>query len=371
MNSTNLGMSNKDNYRNMEPNIDSCIEAQRKTVLIIDDTPGNIDLLRGVLSPKYNVSIAKSAEIALSVLERLHPDLILLDIMMPEMNGYELCVNLKSDPKYSGIPVIFVTAMNSAEDEAKGFEVGAVDFITKPISKDITLSRVRLHIALAEQHKRDRCMLEKRTEQLEEALESAVKMLSDAASFKDHDTEEHMWRMAEYSALLAEDIGWEKSSVEMLKLASPMHDMGKIGIPDSILTAPRKLTADEWEVMKTHPEIGHRILDRSSAPLFKMAGEIALNHHERWDGTGYPKGLVGKSIPMSARIVALADVFDSLTMRRAYKPSWPIEDAYEYIQENAGMHFDPELVERFIQLDCKIRIIKSRWDSVIDGGDEI
>lgn len=334
--------------------------------MVIDDMADNIDLLRAVLAPQYHVSIAKSAEAALGVLECLQPDLILLDIMMPEMNGYELCNVLKADSRLKHIPIIFVTAMTSEQDESKGFEMGAVDFITKPIAKKTLLSRIRTHMALAERNKRDRGMLEERTAQLEDALTSAIKMLSEAASFKDQDTENHMWRMADYCALLAKDIGWDDEQVETFKLAAPMHDMGKVGIPDAILTAPRKLTPDEWEIMKTHPEIGRSILSKSRAPLFQVAAEIAMNHHERWDGTGYPKGFAGEDIPMSARIVALADVFDALTMPRAYKPSWSIEDAYDYIKENARLHFDPNLVERFIKLDSGIREIKASWDGALE-----
>ncbi|WCN09137.1 HD domain-containing phosphohydrolase [Marinomonas mediterranea] len=361
-----MGEMNKNDNNGSTLLIDGANTSSRKTVMVIDDMADNIDLLRAVLAPQYHVSIAKSAEAALGVLERLQPDLILLDIMMPDMNGYELCDVLKADSRLKHIPIIFVTAMTSEQDESKGFEMGAVDFITKPIAKKTLLSRVRTHITLAERNKHDRLMLEERTAQLEDALTSAIKMLSEAASFKDQDTEDHMWRMADYCALLAKDIGWEDDLVEMFKLAAPMHDMGKIGIPDAILTAPRKLTPDEWEVMKTHPELGQRILSKSDAPLFQVAAEVAMNHHERWDGTGYPQGLAGEDIPMSARIVALADVFDSLTMPRAYKPSWPVEDAYDYIKENARLHFDPDLVERFIKLDSGIREIKASWDGALE-----
>ncbi|RDL46226.1 two-component system response regulator [Marinomonas piezotolerans] len=334
-----------------------------KSVLVVDDMPDNIDILRGILSKRYEVRVAKSGPMALKSISSKLPDLILLDIMMPEMNGFEVCAEIKRNPKTSHIPVIFITAMTSVDDEKKGFEAGAVDFITKPITPLTTLARVNNHIALAQQDKRNKLIIDQRTEQLKEALVAAVKMLSEAGTYNDEDTGSHMWRMADYSALLASKMGLDDEEAERIRLAAPMHDTGKIGIPDSILKAPRKLTPEEWETMKRHPEIGAEILGKSQSPLFDMAAEIAMAHHERWDGSGYPKGLKGEAIPLTARIVALADVFDALTMERPYKKAWSIEDAYQYIRENAGSHFDPSLVEVFIAQDADIRAIKKLWDA--------
>lgn len=334
----------------------------RKSVLLVDDHADNIDILKGILKDHYDLFAAKNGQMALKVVIAKQPDLVLLDIMMPGMNGYEVCEQIKANPETAHIPVIFITAMSSIEDEQHGFEVGAVDFITKPITPLTTLARVANHIALAEQDRRNRLIIEQRTSQLKEALISAVHMLSEAGTYNDENTGSHMWRMADYCAVLARAIGWPEDKVEHLQLAAPMHDTGKIGIPDSILKAPRKLTSEEWELMKQHPTIGADILSKSQAPLFQMAALVALGHHERWDGTGYPSGLKGEEIPLAARIVALADVFDALTMERPYKKAWPIEEAYQYLRDNAGSHFDPALVEHFIEQDAQIRAVKKRWE---------
>ena len=334
-----------------------------KSVLVVDDMTDNIDILRGILKSYYDVRIAKSGAMALKSIESKIPDLVLLDIMMPGMNGYEVCREIKRNPETAHVPVIFITAMTSVEDERKGFEVGAVDFITKPITPLTTIARVANHIALADQDKRNKLIIKQRTAQLEESLVAAVKMLSEAGTYNDEDTGSHMWRMADYCALLARKAGFNEEEVERIRLAAPMHDTGKIGIPDSILKAPRKLTPEEWEIMKQHPTIGSDILGNSKSPLFQMASEIALAHHERWDGSGYPNGLVGEEIPITARIVALADVFDALTMERPYKKAWPLQEAYDYIRENAGSHFDPNLVNLFITQDEEIRAIKAEWEA--------
>ncbi|MFD1383797.1 HD domain-containing phosphohydrolase [Rhodanobacter aciditrophus] len=333
-----------------------------KSVLVVDDMADNIDILKGILKKHYDVRIAKSGAMALKSIEAKVPDLVLLDIMMPGMNGYEVCRKIKNNPMTAHVPVIFITAMTSVDDERKGFEVGAVDFITKPITPLTTLARVANHIALSEQDKRNKLIIKQRTSQLEESLVAAVKMLSEAGTYNDEDTGSHMWRMADYCALLARKVGFDAEQVERIRLAAPMHDTGKIGIPDNILKAPRKLTPEEWEVMQQHPTIGAKILGNSQSPLFQMAAEIALAHHERWDGSGYPNGLAGEDIPLTARIVALADVFDALTMERPYKKAWPIKDAYQYIRDNAGSHFDPNLVEMFIVQDEEIRAIKAEWE---------
>lgn len=333
-----------------------------KSILVVDDLADNIDILKGILKDHYDVYVAKSGQMALKIIESKAPDLVLLDIMMPGMNGYEVCQVIKNNESTAHTPVIFITAMTSVEDEQKGFEVGAVDFITKPITPLTTLARVATHIALADQDKRNRLIIEQRTSQLKEALVSALEMLSEAGTYNDEDTGSHMWRMADYCAVLARGLHWSESDVENIQLAAPMHDTGKIGIPDSILKAPRKLTAEEWEIMRQHPTIGADILSKSQAPLFQMAADIALAHHEKWDGSGYPSGLQGKDIPIVARVVALADVFDALTMERSYKKAWTFEEAYQYIRENAGIYFDPELVETFIAQDKEIRAIKAKWD---------
>lgn len=337
---------------------------QLKSVLIVDDVPGNIDLLKDILSEHYQVQIAKSGQVALDIIDRRLPDIILLDIMMPDMNGFEVCKKLKENPKTVDVPVIFLTAITDTKHEQEGFNVGCVDFITKPITPLTTLARVATHLKLAESNQRNKQIIERRTKELDEALRSTVGMLGEVGQFNDSDTGVHMWRMADYSAALARAIGWNDEQVKLLKLAAPMHDTGKVGIPHSILKSPNKLTEAEWEVMRQHPAIGHQILEKGESPLFKLAAEIALAHHEKWDGSGYPSGLSGKDIPESARIIALADVFDALTMERAYKKSWTIKEAFEHIKLDANKHFDPDLVDCFLFIEDEIRDIKIKWSAV-------
>lgn len=344
--------------------IDSKMQLQDKRVLIVDDVPRNIDLLKDILSERYQVQIAKSGKVALDIIERTMPDIILLDIMMPDMNGFEVCEKVKANPKTADIPVIFLTAVTDAQHEQKGFDLGCVDFITKPITPLTTLSRVATHLKLAEDNLRNKRIIEHRTRELDDALESAIGMLGEVSQLNDTDTGVHMWRMADYSAALAKEIGWDDAKVELLKLAAPLHDTGKVGIPHAILKSPNKLTEDEWEIMRQHTVIGHQILIKSEAPLFKLAAEVALAHHEKWDGSGYPYGLSGKDIPESARIVSIADVFDALTMERAYKRNWSIEEAFDYIRQSSDAHFDPELVERFLSIEDELRKIKDKWSAV-------
>lgn len=332
-----------------------------KSVLIVDDIAKNIDLLKDILSEDYHVQIAKSGKMALDIVNSKAPDIILLDIMMPGMNGFEVCRLLKSNPKTADIPIIFLTALTDMTHEKEGFEVGCVDFITKPISPLTTLARVKTHLKIYENHLNNKHLIKLRTKELDSLLTSAIGMLADVGHLNDTDTGVHMWRMADYSAALAKGIGWSESDVELLQLAAPLHDTGKVGIPDSILKSPNKLTEEEWVSMRRHPDIGHQILSKSNAPLFKLASIIALGHHEKWDGSGYPLGLAGEAIPIAARIVALADVFDALTMERSYKKSWPIEEALQYIKDNSGTHFDPKLVDSFINIKDEICNIKQKW----------
>lgn len=319
-------------------------------ILIVDDEPQNLAALRQVLSEKYpHLVFARCGKEALTVAEKHRPAMILLDVQMPDMNGYDVCRALKANPKTEAIPVIFVTSNKEVEDEADGFNVGAVDYITKPIRPAIVLARVETHLSLV------------RAAKLERSYLDAIYMLGTAGHYNDTDTGVHIWRMAAYCRIMAAALGWAEEDCAMLEMAAPMHDTGKIGIPDSILRKPAKLDADEWEIMKTHTRIGYEILSRSEAPIFQLAAEIALYHHEKWDGSGYPYGLVGKSIPVSARIVALADVFDALTMKRPYKDPWPLAKVMTTIREGGGRHFDPKLVELFEANLAKILGIKAEW----------
>jgi putative two-component system response regulator len=283
-----------------------------KKLLIVDDEPNNLQVLRQVLKDTHQLIFATTGEKGLKAAQDHLPNLILLDIMMPDMDGYEVCRQLKTNPATSNIPVIFVTAMNEMEDEARGFDVGAVDYIQKPISGPIVLRRVATHLSLV------------RVEELDALARSAILMLGEAGHYNDTDTGQHIWRMAAYARALAEAAGWSPERATMLELAAPMHDTGKIGIPDEILKAPRSLSPGEWEVMQTHSRIGYDILKQSENPVFRLAASIARSHHERWIGTGYPDKLAGDAIPEAARIVAVADVFDALTMKRSYKKPWTV-----------------------------------------------
>lgn len=322
---------------------------RKKTILAVDDTPENLDVLKGILIPEYNVKVAVNGEIALKIVQKHLPDLILLDIMMPGMSGIEVCQRLKADPTTASIPVIFVTAKGEVADEKAGFDAGAVDYITKPVSVPIVKRRVATHLSLV------------RAEKLDALVRSAIYMLGEAGHYNDTDTGKHIWRMAAYSRTLAEAIGWAPDQAELLELAAPMHDTGKIGIPDHILKSPNKLEGGDWDLMKKHSRIGFDILNMSDNPVFQLAAEIALGHHEKWNGEGYPNGLRELEIPESARIVMITDVFDALTMPRPYKDAWPHEQAFAEIQKGAGSHFDPSIVEAFISIKDQLLEIKQRW----------
>jgi cyclic di-GMP phosphodiesterase len=332
-------------------------------VLVVDDTEANIDILVEVLGSDYDVSVAMDGETALEDVADEKPDLILLDIMMPGIDGYEVCKQLKADENTKSIPIIFLTAMTEEQDEARGLALGAVDYVTKPFSTELVKSRVQNQLELKLHRDNLEDLVKKRTIQLEESHRAAIFMLGEAGHFNDTDTGVHIWRMAAYSAAIAMQLGWNSQDTELLELAAPMHDTGKIGIPDAVLKKPAKLDKEEWQIMMTHSEVGHRILCQSDAALFKLAAEVAMYHHEKWDGNGYPEKLKGEDIPKSARIVAIADVFDALTMKRPYKEPWPIEDSFAEIERSAGSHFDPILVEAFIKIKDKIISIKEQWDN--------
>lgn len=321
-----------------------------RPILIVDDEPQNLAAMRQVLRDQYRLVFARNASEALSAAIKHRPKLILLDIQMPGMDGYATCRQLKEDPRTEAIPVIFVTSLSEVGNEMLGFEAGAVDYITKPYSAPIICARIRTHLSLVQ------------ASQLETSYRDAIYMLGEAGHFRDSDTGVHIWRMAAYASQLAAACGWSADACRQLELAAPMHDTGKLGIPDSILRKPGKLDDDEWVIMKTHARIGHDILIKNQAPVFLLAAEIALRHHEKWDGSGYPDGLAGEGIPESARIVALADVFDALSMKRPYKDEWPTERILAYLQDNAGKHFEPRLVAIFIDALPQILETKAVWD---------
>ena len=321
----------------------------KPVVLVVDDTPFNIDVLRGVLSSHYTLKVATNGEKALT-LARSHPqpELVLLDVMMPGMDGYEVCRRLKRDEQTRNIPVVFVTSMSEVEDERKGFESGGVDYITKPVSPPLVQARVATHLRLYAHERHLTEMVKARTKELEQTRLEIIRRLGRAAEFKDDETGQHVIRMSHYTRILAEAAGMAAEDVEVLFNAAPMHDIGKIGIPEAILLKPGKLTPDEWTVMKKHPAIGAGIIGRHEHPLLNTARIVALTHHEKWDGSGYPRGLVGEQIPLVGRIVSIADVFDALTSERPYKHAWPVQEAVDFLKQQSGSQFDPRLVELFL-----------------------
>ncbi|OEC36328.1 putative two-component system response regulator [Pseudomonas cuatrocienegasensis] len=321
----------------------------RPQLLLVDDEATNLQVLRHILQDDYRLLFAKDGQKALEMAAREQPELILLDVMMPGMTGYEVCARIKAEPALQDIPVIFVTALADIDDEARGFEVGAVDYITKPVSPAIVRARVRTHLSLV------------RLDELKRTRLQIVQRLGMAAEYKDNETGLHVIRMSHFARVLARAAGFSEAAADELLNAAPMHDVGKIGIPDAVLRKPGKLDSEEWTIMRGHVEIGARIIGEHASGLLKTAQIIALTHHEKWDGSGYPNGLRGEAIPIEGRIVAIADVFDALTSVRPYKAAWSIEDAVALLREESGRHFDPQLVELFIEQLPAILEIKARW----------
>jgi putative two-component system response regulator len=299
-------------------------------ILVVDDQSSNLEVLRGILSDTYELAFVKSGDKAVEAARRHRPNLVLLDIMMPGIDGYEVCRRLKADPDLGHIPVIFVTALDDAVDEAKGFQAGAVDYLTKPVSAAVVRARVRTHIALVDQA-------------------TVLDRLGVAGEFKDNETGAHVRRLGQYAGIMARRLGWADGMCDAIAATAPMHDVGKIGIPDRVLLKPGRLDESEWEEMRTHPERGAAIIGAKGSALMQMATRIALSHHEKWDGSGYPLGLAGQDIPIEGRIVALADVYDALLSRRPYKDPWTPEATLAYIQAQSGRHFDPDLVPVFLE----------------------
>jgi putative two-component system response regulator len=337
-------------------------DVERPTILVVDDTPGNIDVLGGVLRGAYKVKAALDGQRALAIAETApRPDMILLDVMMPGMDGHEVCRRLKANPLTAGIPVIFVTAMSEEQDEEMGLSLGAVDYVTKPISPPIVLARVRTHLALYQQNLELERKVSERTEELGRTRLEIIRRLGRASEFRDNETGLHVIRMSHYSRLIAQGLSVGPVWSDLLFNAAPMHDVGKIGVPDMILLKPGPLNDSEWRVMREHPMIGAEIIGEDVSDVMRLSREIALGHHEKWDGSGYPTGIAGKEIPLSARIVAIADVFDALTTERPYKPAWLVDDAVAHMTGLAGLHFDPDILPVFLLVLPEILQIKDAY----------
>ncbi|MBV8250384.1 MAG: two-component system response regulator [Comamonas sp.] len=353
------------------------------TILIVDDTPQNIAFMAGLLKERYRTRIATNGERALQAAAMLPPpDLILLDIMMPDMDGFEVCRRLKATPALQQIPVIFLTAKTDAEAEQKGLDCGAVDYITKPISPPIALARVRNHLALkaaADQLRDQNLRLEaevaQRTRQIQQTQDVTIMAMASLAEARDNETGNHIRRTQHYVRLLAQALqthprfsGFLSDEVtDLLFKSAPLHDIGKVGIPDAILLKPGKLTPEEFEIMKTHTTLGRDAITRAEqlmdepSTFLHLACEIAYSHQEKWDGSGYPQGLAGEAIPVSARLMALADVYDALISRRVYKPPFPHEEAVHIVRQGSGSHFDPDIVAAFLTIQKSFRQVAQQF----------
>lgn len=327
----------------------AALRRPRPCLLLVDDEPSNLQVLRLALQADYRLVFATDGRRALQLAREHRPDLILLDIMMPELDGYAVCRILQEDPATDRIPVIFCTARADSQGEALGLEAGAVDYITKPLYPPVVRARVRTHLSLV------------RAEELQHTRLQIVQRLSRAAEYRDNETGMHVIRMSHYARELALAAGSTQEWADDLLNAAPMHDVGKIGIPDALLRKAGPLDSREWDVMRRHPLIGAEIIGNDSSDILTMARAIALSHHEKWDGTGYPHGLRGEAIPLEARIVAIADVFDALTSRRPYKEAWTTERALDYIRNESGRHFDPTLVALFLSISPRLAEVRERW----------
>jgi putative two-component system response regulator len=341
----------------------------KPVILVVDDQFQNIELLEAHLVPQgYEIVTAASGEEVLDKLSENPIDLILLDVMMPGMNGFEVTRRIRQDNAHRLLPIILVTSLRETEDRVKGIEAGCDDFISKPFEKVEILARVKSLLKikayndLMRNYRKDlETEVAVRTEELKQAVErikaaslETIYRLSKAVEYKDKDTGEHIQRMSLYSAALARRMGLSESMIETILYAAPMHDLGKIGIPDEILLKPTGLNPAEWEIMKQHTVIGAEILNGSDAEFIKMGEIIALSHHEKWDGSGYPNGLKGIEIPIAGRITAIADVFDALTSKRPYKEPFCVEHSLDVIRKGRGIHFDPDVVDAFFAVQDEI-----------------
>ena len=355
----------------------------RPTVLVVDDTPDNITLISNLLRDLYRVRIANNGERGLRIATTdPRPDLILLDVMMPGMDGYEVCTHLKADPATADIPVIFLTAKTEVEDEEHGLKVGAVDYIAKPISPPILLARVETHLSLyqARRFLKDQNhylehLVAERTKQVAAMQEATILAMASLAETRDNETGNHIRRTQNYICALARQLQHHPrfadtltdENIDLLFKSAPLHDIGKVGVPDAILLKAGKLTPEEFEIMKLHTLYGRDVIESvedylgGSNSFLRFAREIAFSHQEKWDGSGYPQGLQGEAIPVSARLMAVADVYDALISRRVYKPPFTHDDAMKMIREGRGRHFDPDVVDAFLLIEDEVRGIARQF----------
>jgi len=336
-------------------------------ILIVDDTLANLQLLAGILKEAgYKVRPALSGKQALEAIKNQPPDLILLDIKMPDMDGYEVCRTLKSQPETKAIPIIFISALTDIEDKLKAFQAGGLDYISKPFQFEEVKARVWTHLQLKsyQNEMEEKVMAGVRNVQLltEEVIDTQREIIftmGEICETRSHETGSHIKRVAEYCYLLAHLAG--SDDAWQIKQASPMHDIGKVAIPDAVLHKPGKLNESEWKVMRSHAELGYKMLSVSRRPLLQMAATIAHEHHEKWDGSGYPRGLKGTEISFAGRVTAIADVFDALNHKRCYKDAWTLEQVWAFLREQRGKHFDPELIDLFFEFQADFLKINEKY----------
>ncbi len=357
-------------------------ENEKQRILVVDDTPENIEVLRQLLRSDYKVTAAIRGEKALEIARgEPKPDIVLLDIMMPGMDGYEVCRRLKEDPATAHIPVIFVTALDQTGDEARGLRLGAVDYIHKPFEPILVKARVQNHLALKrhEQHLEE--LVQERTRELALTQQVTIQAMATLAEYRDSETGGHIKRTQHYVRLLAEHLRahprfapyLDQPTIELLFKSAPLHDIGKVAVRDEILLKPGKLTEQEFEEMKQHVTFGYNALKVAEESLgtssfLSVARELIRGHHERWDGTGYPNGLTGEAIPVAGRLMAVADVYDALISKRVYKPSFSHAQAAAIIGDGRGAHFDPAVVDAFVALSEDFRQVARAY---ADHPDEV
>ena len=361
----------------------------KPTILVVDDTPDNLMLMSELLGDQYRVKVANNGPRALKIAQsETPPDLILLDIMMPEMDGYDVCRQLKADPRSQHIPVIFLTAKADTDDERMGFELGAVDYITKPVNPCLVLARVKTHLALkgASDYLRDKntylqTQVEQRAREVMAIQDVTILALASLAETRDNETGNHIRRTQRYVKALAEHLQHHPrfaalltpEHIQLLYKSAPLHDIGKVGIPDHILLKPGKLTSEEFALMKQHTTLGMQAIEHAEENLgievefLRFAKEIALCHQEKWDGSGYPGGLKGDAIPISARLMAVADVYDALISERVYKAAYTHEEAVVIMREGRGSHFDPDVLDAFVAIQDTFREIAAEFADVKQG----
>jgi putative two-component system response regulator len=341
-----------------------------KRVMVVDDDPRNLKLMYAIVTREgYDCQTVQDSLLALDAMAQFDPALMLVDVMMPGMDGFELTRRIKADEKGRNIPIILVTALSDRDSRIKGLEAGAEEFVSKPIDRLELSIRLRNLLRLKEfndflQYHNEllEIQVRARTDELYETRLEVVRSLGRAAEFRDNETGMHTVRMSKFSQMLALAAGLNEAHAELILNAAPMHDIGKVGIPDAVLLKPDKLNPEEWAVMKGHSAIGHHILSAENpSELMELAKTIALYHHEKWDGSGYPQGLRGEAIPIEARIVALADVYDALTSERPYKKAWTPEDALAEIERSRDRHFESRLVDLFIGIYPQVEQVRRRY----------